>query len=247
MVETIENKEVKEGGEKVIDWTKKSLSLLEKETWINFFKKASDWIKNLFWIDNNKESISTSTTYTAQSEGKPDPDDRPNDNSQQENKPEDNLNTWTNEHLSENVVKKARDYIANWWTFHSNSKWIVTRGRGKYKHVCSTWSFNVLRLLWLPKVSKSTECDLKWTVLPKMWFKYIWEVDPKDPGKNWYKPQDGDTAVWPRFQNGRKMTQHQATFIHWHWVSDTIQNKMSCYPSKNEPMAKVYRFNWKPS
>ena len=32
----------------VIDSTKKSLSLLEKETRINFFKKAENWIKNLF-------------------------------------------------------------------------------------------------------------------------------------------------------------------------------------------------------
>jgi hypothetical protein len=32
----------------VVESTKKSLSLLEKETWINLFKKAENWIKNLF-------------------------------------------------------------------------------------------------------------------------------------------------------------------------------------------------------
>ena len=34
---------------KIIWETKKSISLLEKETRIQFFKKASDWIKKLFW------------------------------------------------------------------------------------------------------------------------------------------------------------------------------------------------------
>lgn len=153
---------------------------------------------------------------------------------------ENNLDAYTNEHIPEEKVKEARDYISNWWTFHSPSKWTISRGRGKYKHVCSTWSYNVLWRLGLPKVSNSTECDLKWKVLPKMGLKYIWEVDPDNPEKNWYKPQNWDTAVWPRF-NG---TQHQATFINWHWVSDTIQRKMSCYNAKNEPMVKVYRYTW---
>lgn len=39
----------------VIEWTKKSLSLLEKETWINFFKKAWEWVKQLFWIDSEPD------------------------------------------------------------------------------------------------------------------------------------------------------------------------------------------------
>ena len=99
--------------------------------------------------------------------------------------------------------------------------------------------------MWIPKVSNSTTCDLKWRILPKMWFKYIWEVDPDNPERNWYHPQNWDTAVWPRFSTGRKMTQHQATFINWYWVSDTIQNKMSCYSSKNEPKVKIYRYMWK--
>lgn len=43
--------------------TKSSLSLLEKETRIWFFKKASDWIKNLFWSKNpdSKSSVTTTT------------------------------------------------------------------------------------------------------------------------------------------------------------------------------------------
>jgi hypothetical protein len=73
-----------------------------------------------------------------------------------------------------------------------------------------------------------------------MGLKYIWEVDPDNPEKDWYKPQNWDTAVRPRF-NG---TQHQATFINWHWVSDTIQKKMSCYNAKNEPNVKIYRYTW---
>jgi hypothetical protein len=148
-------------------------------------------------------------------------------------------------HIDDEKVRDAWNYIANGWTFHSNSKWTISWGWGKYKHVCSTGSFNVLWKLWLPKVSNSTECDLQWKVLPKMWLEYIWEVDPDNPEKSWYKPQNWDTAVWPKFRNGSKTTQHQATFINWHWVSDTIQNRMSCYNSKNEPMVKVYRYTWK--
>ena len=67
-----------------------------------------------------------------------------------------------------------------------------------------------------------------------MWLKYIWEVKPKNPSSNWYKPQDWDTAVWPKFtksiwRNAWKIAQHQATYINWHRVSDNIQNRMSCY------------------
>lgn len=164
--------------------------------------------------------------------------------SQDSKQSENSLDAYTNIHIPEWNVQKARDYISNWWTFYSPSKWTVTWGKGKYKHVCSTGSFNVLWKMWLPKVSNSTECDLQWKVLPKMGLKYIWEVDPDNLEKSWYKPQNGDTAVWPKFKNWSKTTQHQATFINWHWVSDTIQNKMSCYNSKNEPMVKVYRYTW---
>lgn len=237
MSESLHVSDAQESGEKLIDSTKKSLSLLEKETWINFFKSASDWIKSLFWFgtsdkidvhDNESSSIWDNHERHPVSYGG-------------------NLDAYSNVHLNEAVVNKAWNYIANWWTFRSGSKWTLTWGWGKYKHVCSTWSYNVLWQLWLPKVSNSTECDLKWKILPKMGLEYIWEVDPDNPSKNWYKPQNGDTAVWPRFNNGSRMTQHQATFINWHWVSDTIQNKMSCYGSKNEPMVKVYRYTWKVS
>lgn len=238
MVEIMESGKAKESGEKIIDWTTRSLSKLKIETWVN---KALNWLKSVFWSndsskkENNDNLVSNPSTIDTSDYSKTaDPKES-----------ESNLNNCTNEHISDSVVKKARDYIVNGWTFHSNSLWTITWGWGKYKHVCSTWSYAVLEQLWIKNKSRSNECDLKWTILPKMWLEYIWEVDPDNPGKNWYKPQNGDTAVWPRFNNGRKMTQHQATFINWHWVSDTIQNKMSCYSSKNEPMVKVYRYTWK--
>lgn len=154
------------------------------------------------------------------------------------------LKSYEDVHLDKAVVEKAWNYIENWWTFKSSSKWIITWGKGEYKHVCSTWSYAVLNLLWIENKSGNNNCDLKWTVLPKMWLKYIGEVDPDNPGKDWYVPHDGDTAVWPQFYNGKKKTQHQATYIAWHWVSDTIQDKMSCYGSKNEPNVKIYRYTW---
>ncbi len=43
--------------------TEQSLSILEKETWVNFFKRAWDWIKNLFeskW--NEAQDTSSATT-----------------------------------------------------------------------------------------------------------------------------------------------------------------------------------------
>ena len=43
----------------ITDSTKKSLSLLEKETRINFFKKAENWIKNLFWIKSDTKQETT--------------------------------------------------------------------------------------------------------------------------------------------------------------------------------------------
>lgn len=241
MVELVENENVSESWKEIIDWTKKSLSLLEKETRINFFKRAWNWLKRFFGFNDNdgedKSSLSLfhnkengNTSLSSMSQDKESGSDS-NDN--------------INEHISKSAVKRTRNYISNWWTFYSPSLWTITWGVGKYKHVCSTWSYNVLWQLWLPKVSTSTECDLKWKILPKMGLEYIWDVDPNNPEKNWYKPQDGDTAVWPKFKNGRKITQHQATFINWHWVSDTIQSKMSCYSSRNEPMVKVYRYKWK--
>ena len=48
----------------VLKWTRKSLSLLEKETWVNFFKKAWDWFKKLLWGDRIKEASSTTKANT---------------------------------------------------------------------------------------------------------------------------------------------------------------------------------------
>lgn len=235
MGESLKGREFQESGD--IDSTEKSLLLLKKETWIDFFKNASNWLKNLFWIDDSDKASGNSKSVAS----------RENSQEKPKSNHDNNIDAYSNVHLDKTKVNEAWNYISNWWTFHSNSKWTITWGRNKYKHVCSTWSYNVLWKLWLPKVSNSTECDLNWNVLPKMGLEYIWEVDPDNPSKNWYTPQDGDTAVWPKFKNGSEMTQHQATFINWYWVSDTIQNKMSCYGSKNEPMVKVYRYTWKVS
>ena len=148
----------------------------------------------------------------------------------------------TKEKTSKLKVSETRNYISNGGTFYSPTKWICKRN--KYRHVCSTGSFNVLRRLWLPKVSDSTEVDLTWNTLTKMWLSYIGKVNPKNPSENGYEPQDWDTAVRPKFQRkSGKITQHQATYINWHWVSDNIQNRMSCYPGEpNEPDCKIYRY-----
>lgn len=263
MVENL--KESSDLSKETFSTTRFLLSLLEKETRISFFNETQNWLKKLFWfkesgnnVDNIRSSknestenpIQKSTQNSTKKKEKLESSNSSNSNNlkkigDKSVESKNNINSFANKCIPESKVKQARDYITNWWTFHSSSKWTVTWGWGDYKRVCSTWSFNVLWKMGIPKVSNSTPCDLKWKILPKMGFEYIWEVDPDNPEKNWYKPQNGDTAVWPRFYNGRKMTQHQATFINGHWVSDTIQNKMSCYSSKNEPMVKVYRYTWK--
>lgn len=43
----------------ILTWTRKSLSLLERETWINFFKKAWVWLKKFFWFKENNPSWNT--------------------------------------------------------------------------------------------------------------------------------------------------------------------------------------------
>ena len=251
MVEVIRNENAKESGKEIVDWTKRSLSLLKKETWFYFFNRAYNWLKSIFWFNNSNENDNDNNKLKKNST-KVEPSKAYRNNTSwprpfgfnKDNGLENQgngMNSYTNEYISDSVVKKARDYIVDWWTFYSPSRWTITWGRGKYKHVCSTWSYAVLKQLWIENKSGSNECDLKGRILPKMGFEYIWEVNPDNPGKNWYKPQNWDTAVWPRF-NG---TQHQATFINWHWVSDTIQRKMSCYNAKNEPMVKVYRYKWK--
>lgn len=203
----------------VLNWTKKSLSLLKKETWINFFKNALEGIKSFFWLNEKSKQ------WLQESESK----SKDKDYEQHE----------TTDKLK---VSETRNYIKNGGTFYSPTKW--TCKRNKYRWVCSTWSFNVLRNLWLPKVSDSTEVDLKWDTLTRMWLNYIGKVNPKNPSENWYKPQDWDTAVRPKFKKkSGKITQHQATYINWHWVSDNIQNNMSCYPwEPNEPYCKIYRY-----
>lgn len=150
------------------------------------------------------------------------------------------------EAISREKVMETWNYIKNWWMFYSPTLWNVTWWENEYKHVCSTWSYNVLWRLWLPKVSDSLNVDLNWTILTKMWLGYITSVDPDDPEKNWYVPRDWDTAVWPKFtRTSWKVTQHQATYINWHRVSDTIQNKMSCYNDENEPKnVRIYRYEW---
>jgi hypothetical protein len=62
--------------------------LLEKETRINFFKSVSDWLKKIFRANNsNKKEIHKESTK--------------------------NLNNYANEHISEDVVEKARNYISS--------------------------------------------------------------------------------------------------------------------------------------
>ena len=58
--ETKENLSWSESSSEIVWETKESLSLLEKETWVNFFQKASNWIKNLFWIKWNSGETSHS-------------------------------------------------------------------------------------------------------------------------------------------------------------------------------------------
>ncbi|MCR5413012.1 MAG: hypothetical protein K6E76_08785 [Patescibacteria group bacterium] len=57
-------------------------------------------------------------------------------------------------------------------------------------------------------------------------------------------------AIRPRFQSDHGPTQHMACYINGHWVSDTIQPRMSCYnatPQKKrnpyEPNVKIYCYN----
>lgn len=208
-----------ESSNKILWEIEESLSSLKIEAWIDFFKKAWDWIKTHFSSAKKKREIEWEITW----------------------------NTYSENHESNNNLKVSEtwNYIANGWTFYSPTKGICRRNDGKYKWVCSKWSYEVLELLWLTKKSNSNEVDLTWNILTQMWLTYIWKVDPKNPSKNWYKPQDGDTAVWPKFKRKSwKITQHQATFINGHWVSDTIQKNMSCYKNEpNEPKCLIYRYN----
>lgn len=224
--------------------------------WCNYLGDFKRFLKNLKeWgdVSRNTETqteITPASTYHDDSESQNEQMQREENKWHPGNAIESSIldkrrDNW--EQIPEEKVQEVRNYINNWWTFYSPSKWTVKWWRGEYKHVCSTWSYNVLWRLWFPRVSNSLNCDLDWTILPKMWLEYIWEVDPDNPEKNWYKPQDWDTAVWPRFtRDSWKKTQHQATFINGSWVSDTIQERMSCYWDRNEPRnVKIYRYTWK--
>ena len=101
MLKIMENVNTKESEGKVVKWTKKSLSLLEKETRINFFKSASDWLKNIFWLNNSSEKKSHNESAINQAK---------NNNSEN---PGNNLDAYTNEHINKSVVKKARNYISD--------------------------------------------------------------------------------------------------------------------------------------
>ena len=173
--------ESKDFTKETVNATRVLLSLLEKETWTNFFKKAWNWLKYFFgssFKKKNKGLAVSSTKNSCQNNEKIESSNNSkNDNLKKSvdksSESKNNINDYKNKNIPDENVKKARNYIVNWWTFHSNSKWTITWGKGEYKHVCSTWSFNVLWKMGLPKVSNSTECDLKWKILPKMGFKYI--------------------------------------------------------------------------
>lgn len=155
-------------------------------------------------------------------------------------------------------VQKTRDYIVNGGDFYSPSKWRCTRWESQYKGVCTTWAWNVLHhLTWLP-LPNNLEIDWTDERSWEMWqrlnamncYKILDSVDPTNPSVSWYVPKDGDVAVRPRFQSDHGQTQHMACYINGHWVSDTIQNRMSCYnatPQKErnpyEPNVKIYRYN----
>lgn len=217
-------------------WDKVKIELLELRLSItcSYFKDFQTFLKQLkkwddvWWNTENHVRLTPDSWYNWN--------------------PQDQFEDWLHwqEAISREKVMETWNYIKNWWTFYSPTLWNVTWWENEYKHVCSTWSYNVLWRLWLPKVSDSLNVDLNWTILTKMWLGYITSVDPDDPWKNWYVPKNWDTAVWPKFRrNSWKETQHQATYINWHRVSDTIQNNMSCYNDENEPKnVRIYRYEW---
>ena len=223
--------------------------------WCTYFTDFKKFLKNLKEWGDVSRNTETQTEVTPASTYYDDSESKNEQMKREENKwnpkrsiERDIIDKWRDkwEQIPEERVKEVWNYIDNGWTFYSPTKWRVKWWKNKYKHVCSTWSYNVLWRLWFPKVSNSLGVDLDWKILPRMWLKYIWTVDPDDLEKNWYKPQDGDTAVRPKFtRDSWKKTQHQATYINGHWVSDTVQKRMSCYWDKNEPRnVRIYRYTW---
>ena len=103
--------------------TKKSLSLLEKETRIWFFKKASDWIKSLFWSTWSETQTSHIT----------------------ETKQKEKIEQWWTK-ISENMFQELlqmegnQNFIAK---SHKNKFWesFVTWPYGMvYKHIDKKWN-----------------------------------------------------------------------------------------------------------
>ncbi len=126
--------EIKEGlswnldtSETLVWETKHSLSLLEKETWVNFFKKASDWIKKIFGGDR-------------QSEENP---DKSNENTPKQN--EGNQNMTEDKRLQEGFDKEKKTYTnpKSWLTYKCIDQVLDPAGNLKYpggkKTVASIW------------------------------------------------------------------------------------------------------------
>ena len=115
--------EIKEGlswnldtSETLVWETKHSLSLLEKETWVNFFKKASDWIKKIFGGDR-------------QSEENP---DKSNENTPKQN--EGNQNITEDKRLQEGFDKEKKTYTnpKSWLTYKCIDQVLDPAGNLKY-------------------------------------------------------------------------------------------------------------------
>ncbi len=139
-------------------------------------------------------------------------------------------------------VEEVRNYIVNGGKYHSYTLWNITRWEGVYKHVCTTWAYEVAsRLTWYPRPENTDWNGYDEKLKAMHYTKIMDKVNPKCPVP--YLPKDWDVAVRPQFtlDNG-KTTQHMATYINWHRVSDTIQKHMSCYSTANEPCVKIYRY-----
>ncbi len=112
-----------EASETLIWETKHSLSLLEKETWVNFFKKASDWIKKIFGSDWQSEQESTNSSKS-------------NENTPKQNE---------EKKLQEGFDKEKKTYTnpKSWLTYKCIDQVLDPAGKLKYpdrkKTVASIW------------------------------------------------------------------------------------------------------------
>lgn len=121
----------------IIKWTKKSLSILEKETRINFFKKAWERLKHILGIDKKNEEKKVHTVESFQQ--------------------------WWNtisEEMFQQLLKMewSQNFVAQthkwkfWETFVTGPYWMV------YKHI--DWEWNLLEK---PIPFKNWECvSQKW-------------------------------------------------------------------------------------